>query len=235
MSKTHSTYHCIWRTILAGFICMLCIEGSAKSIDTISTSQLSKIVKDIKFDSTKTTYVPRKFSSNKKVQKKERSVNPQVELPSASGIESFISVISYLLAGTLLLFFLYLFFKEYRNRKIEAEVTEFSIDQIDDIEKANLGSMLAKALQQGDYRLALRIQFLMLLQRMQMQNLILWKPNKTNRLYINEIKDTNIKHQFSYISRIFENTWYGGVSVNQEIYDEICTIIQQIKLVNNDK
>ncbi|MFP4543519.1 MAG: DUF4129 domain-containing protein [Candidatus Kapaibacterium sp.] len=89
---------------------------------------------------------------------------------------------------------------------------------IQDIKKTNLNSLLKQALEEQNYREAVRYRFLIVLKQLNQDGHIEWMPDKTNTEYLKEIKDPALKDSFGKICYVFEHVWYGGFSVSGEIY-----------------
>jgi hypothetical protein len=80
---------------------------------------------------------------------------------------------------------------------------------------------LQKAIEASDYRLAVRFWFLKTLQNLHHEQIIQWKEQKTNTDYIYEIKDQNLKKEFTGLSRIFDFAWYGEQTIENKSFIEI--------------
>lgn len=99
--------------------------------------------------------------------------------------------------------------------------TPFDFREVtDDIESLNIDKLIEQARKKGDYRLATRWMYLKILQKLTLQNLIEWKPYKTNFDYYRELQNTKYIDQFKQASHIYEYVWYGQMPVNEEIYNK---------------
>jgi hypothetical protein len=87
--------------------------------------------------------------------------------------------------------------------------------------KDKLGAMLEKALNEKQYRLAVRFVYLIALKRLSDAGQIRWQADKTNRSYLNEIDDRTLRQQFANLARLYEYVWYGDFDINAEHYREI--------------
>jgi len=81
--------------------------------------------------------------------------------------------------------------------------------------------LLAKAEQDHDYVLAIRVSYSGLLQMLDKKQIIRWESSKTNRNYIYEIKNKAWSRTFEEISRIFDHVCYGEFPVNEVEYRNI--------------
>ncbi|NNF02694.1 MAG: hypothetical protein HKN22_08405 [Bacteroidia bacterium] len=93
--------------------------------------------------------------------------------------------------------------------------------EIDLIDKPDLEQMLENAIAQSDYRLSVRIQYLILLQLLNINGSIKWKPNKTNSHYLEELRNSLLLYKpFQDITRFYENAWYGTSVVTQSAFKD---------------
>jgi len=94
----------------------------------------------------------------------------------------------------------------------EHEVTE------EDIHAIEYETELQKAEREKDYRRAIRLQYLEVLKELTDRGWIDWKPNKTNREYDNELRDTPWRKKFQNLTLIFEYVWYGEFEIGESTY-----------------
>jgi len=91
------------------------------------------------------------------------------------------------------------------------------------IHELDLNDLLNKALQQGNYKLAVRIHYLILIKKMSNAQLINWKKQKTNGEYLSEMYGNSLFENFRKSTNLFERVWYGDVEINKDKYH----IVQQ--------
>ena len=94
----------------------------------------------------------------------------------------------------------------------------------EDIFAINYQKEIDKAVSQGNYRLAIRLQFLRLLKNMSEKNIIRYKQDKTNLDYLMELHPTGYYNNFFRITRNYEYSWYGQFNVSEDAY----------KIIRND-
>ena len=106
-----------------------------------------------------------------------------------------------------------------------AEVnTEFiTLEEVEnDLHESDLERFLRQALDKNDYRLALRIYYLMILKALSLKEFIEWKKDKTNYEYCRELRpQPDIYPQFQAITGLFERVWYGDTAIQKEDYDHL--------------
>ncbi len=90
---------------------------------------------------------------------------------------------------------------------------------VEEIEEIDGEDLLQKALDEGDYRTAVRMKFILILQELHRTDLIKWKEEKTNRDYLNELRQTNKYAFFREASSIYNLIWYGNHSITKDDYE----------------
>lgn len=88
----------------------------------------------------------------------------------------------------------------------------------EDIHAIPFDVAISEALQQGNYRLAIRLSYLQNLKLLADRNMIAWQPNKTNTDYWRELTNENLQYAFKTATNIFEYAWYGSHTVSKEDY-----------------
>lgn len=129
--------------------------------------------------------------------------------------------IIYALMGVLVI---YLLVRMFVNEKFSAIFTKKarSIIALDlseqHIESIDLDSLMEEALKNGDYRLAVRYQFLKILKLLSQKHIIDWHFDKTNVDYEREITETRLQLEFKKASYLYENIWYGEQPIDASGY-----------------
>ncbi len=88
------------------------------------------------------------------------------------------------------------------------------------IKSKDIEKLIQKALQNNDYRLAVRYYYLLILKRLTESELIDYEFDKTNSEYFNEISETSINSGFRKITTIYDSIWYGNFVVTQNDYQK---------------
>lgn len=83
------------------------------------------------------------------------------------------------------------------------------------IENIDLDTEIKNALNQNNYRLAIRFMYLKSLKLLSLKNLINWNYQKTNTDYYNEIENPNLKNDFQKISYWYDHIWYGEFALDE--------------------
>jgi hypothetical protein len=100
--------------------------------------------------------------------------------------------------------------KTYTLEEVEEKMMEIDLDAI-----------LKQAVLSKDFRLALRINFLIIIKALTLSGKITWAREKTNWEYLNEIRDMLVAHKFKIIVVSFESIWYGEHSVSEEQFNTL--------------
>ncbi|MCL1943434.1 MAG: DUF4129 domain-containing protein [Candidatus Azobacteroides sp.] len=91
----------------------------------------------------------------------------------------------------------------------------------EDVRASEFDELLAKALGDKNYRLAVRYLYLGTLQQLDELKLIVWNPNKTNHSYIAELTDQSLKSSFREKVSLFELVWYGEYQIKESEFEQI--------------
>lgn len=111
-----------------------------------------------------------------------------------------------------------------KNKKFVPDVNDENID-IESIEEhiheSDLDGFIRKAVGQENYTLAIRLYYLAIIKELSVNNQIIWKKDKTNRDYINELKQSNLQIPFKEITNIFERIWYGNKIISASDFEQV--------------
>ncbi|MCK0188504.1 hypothetical protein [Arenibacter sp. F20364] len=151
-----------------------------------------------------------------------------IDLPP--GITKILEYIIYALMGALAIYLLVRFLTGENAsaifRKKEASIINLNLAE-EHIENLDLDALIRDAIQQKDYRLAIRYQYLKVLKTLSQHQIIEWHYKKTNQDYEKEIEAPKIKLLFKDVSYLYDHIWYG----EQEI-DDLKYQAAEIKFIN---
>lgn len=88
-----------------------------------------------------------------------------------------------------------------------------------DIHQVDLDALLTKSEADGEYRQAVRFHYLVLLRFLNTEGHIEWRADKTDRQYLFEIKDAEVRSAFEDLSFIFKYVWYGELELGKGRYE----------------
>ena len=103
------------------------------------------------------------------------------------------------------------------GRKQSAAAVPYDVLE-ENIHELNLEELIDQAINQHEYRKAVRLHYLLSLKKLTDAGFITWKPGKTNRSYIPEIKQPHIRQEFEQLTGMFEYVWYGGAALGNDIF-----------------
>ena len=129
------------------------------------------------------------------------------------------------------LFLIIKYFAGVRSRSAMKDADPSAINYSDDeelIKRTNLRALLKKALEDSDFRLAVRFSYLIILKRLSEQKMIEWQQEKTNEDYIRELKDKKIQTDFEESTYWYDFVWYGNFEINQTEFDKANTLFNRL-------
>lgn len=152
-----------------------------------------------------------------KEEKKEHNTNDS-ELINA--ILFFISkIFPFILGGIIILIILKTFLGTDLNfwnfKKTQKKVAEKLIYEDEDIHETDLEALLNKALNNKDYRLAIRYYYLSIIKTLSNKKLIDYHKDKTNSEYLFEIENLTTRSEFSYLTYVYTYIWYGDFPIDE--------------------
>lgn len=156
----------------------------------------------------------------KKIQKSKPG---NFRLPNLGPAAGVLKILMILVCAGLLGFVLWALFKDVRwGRGAKVDINIEEIPNLDEElpEVAALRKLLQAALAKGDYKLAVRYYYLMVIAQYREQGFIVWKKDKTNRQYLFELREHNRITDIKTATRLFENYWYGDMQPDANRFAE---------------
>ncbi len=90
--------------------------------------------------------------------------------------------------------------------------------ETEDIFSINYDKEIEKAVNSGNYRLAVRLQFLHLLRKLSDRNIIQYKHDRTNMDYLLQMNSSSWYPEFFRLTRSYEYSWYGLFHIDSDKY-----------------
>ena len=146
-------------------------------------------------------------------------------------------ILPYILLGLLVYFLLKFFLKVNSNAILTKSKDKGTIaiteeEQI--IKNEDIPALIKEAINQKNYRLAIRYYYLLSLKYLTDNETISWQPQKTNEDYIKEIDKINLKDSFKNITRIYDYVWYGEFGVDALKFEALKQPFESLnKLITN--
>ena len=163
---------------------------------------------------------------------------------SDSDFSGLATLFGYLVIGILIaLVFVILYFMlgkdnlfKPRSKKIEALDLK-SIEQIEEnLEEYDVSHYLQQAIDNNQYRIAIRLHYLLIIKELSARKFIRWKRDKTNRNYLYETQDYPFANNFKMSTNIFEQIWYGERDVTEGdftmIHSHFSKLNEEINLIS---
>ena len=89
------------------------------------------------------------------------------------------------------------------------------------VKHEDLPALIAQAVRDKNYRLAVRYYYLNELRKLDELQLITYEYQKTNKDYAEELKNKGLRKHFYETTRMYEFIWYGGFGVSETAYRHI--------------
>ncbi|MCF8296204.1 MAG: hypothetical protein K9J13_01545 [Saprospiraceae bacterium] len=174
----------------------------------------------------------------KEIEKKESTPNINYTPPSTSGVSEIFTYIAVIIVLGFLIFFVFRLVQGgnmQMNRRIRSSKIAIESNLDEDISKVDLEYLLKKARDEKNYKLALRINFLMIVKTLSLKNLIIWRIDKTNGDYLYELADKKEWFEFAGITLTFEKVWYGDTEINEKDYSYLSKNFESFNLKLNNE
>jgi len=137
-----------------------------------------------------------------------------------SGLNLLIKGFCILILIALVGYIIYLLTRLESNQSFEVEKSfEERLRNVEEeLEESELERLLRESIEYKNYKLAVRLYFLMMLNKLSEKNWIQYKKQKTNFLYLREMKGRTEYQKFRELTYTFEYSWYGEVELDESIF-----------------
>jgi len=136
----------------------------------------------------------------------------------------FLRVLPYVLLG-LLLFLLIRFFLKVNSKSMFYNKSNPNLVGISEEEEImrhkDIQQLIKDAISNGNYRLAIRYYYLLILKSMSDKEYIDWELQKTNYDYLTELTKSDLIQPFSDITRFYNYIWYGNFAIDAASYQKL--------------
>lgn len=140
-------------------------------------------------------------------------------------VATIFKVLPYIVLAVLLFLIIKFFLRVNSNNLSESSKNNASYVKLTQEEelltKANLSELIAKALQEKNYRLAIRYQYINVIKKLQEKEIITWEQQKTNEDYSKEITNLPLKNQFNKLTFLYDFVWYGNFKISEDSYQKV--------------
>lgn len=171
---------------------------------------------------------------SKRLDRDEDHTSQEDNNSSSIPIESpILTMIVYTFAIGIIVYILFLILKNISlksNGKIIKTDTADPSAPIEDIRELEIEKLLREVMASGNYRLAIRIYFLGLLKKLDENNFITWKKDKTNRDYLSELfSKGHFFEEIKGLTSAYEQVWYGDHNFPVATYEQIITSFKTVE------
>ena len=140
--------------------------------------------------------------------------------PVVGFLRILLKVLPYIIAGLVLFLIIKFFLKVNARNIIEGKNSKSTVSlsyEEELIRDKDLPKLIQAAINDGNYKLAIRYYYLLLLKKLSEKELISWQQEKTNEDYIKEIALSNhLNNDFKKLTYLYDYVWYGEFLIDQE-------------------
>ncbi len=116
-----------------------------------------------------------------------------------------------------------------KNRKLEKGLP-INLENIEEnLPAADIPDFIRNALQAGDYKMAVRLRYLGLIQSLARRDWIHWERDKTNGDYLGEMSARPVFEAFRDVTLVFERIWYGNRHLEEGAYRRIAAQFEELE------
>lgn len=168
---------------------------------------------------------------------KEREIKepkiPNINIPNLGNwavVGELLKIIAIITLVLVLAYFIYRIFEENfggANKAIKKYKSVLIENLEQHIHEVDLHQFLNEALKNNNFKLAVRIYYLITIKQLSDSKLINWKKQKTNGEYVSELFGSNYFPDFKDNTLIFERIWYGDIEIDKQRYENVAGKYQQ--------
>lgn len=98
----------------------------------------------------------------------------------------------------------------------------------ENLPEADVETPLQSAIKVGNYKVATRLYYLLLIKTLAEKNYIKWSKDKTNRQYVNEVKGVHFVEHFRQATAIYERAWFGNDAITSTDFENYTPIFDDL-------
>ncbi len=155
------------------------------------------------------------------------------DIKVGSWAATFVQIMKYAIIGGVIAFIIWLFIKLNPGKALLKPAKTPEVLYAEDekiIREKDIPKLIQQAKEKGNYRLAIRYYYLLILKKLKDKKQIEYQFQKTNQEYQQEIKNAKLALQFNRITKIYDFTWYGNFEVNKIQFEEM---LKEFELIQN--
>ena len=100
------------------------------------------------------------------------------------------------------------------------EQLDYNLEE-DNIYAINFSEAIQVAINERNFRLATRLLYLQSLRKLADAELISWRINKTNDVYLHELASSSYHESFGFLTKAYEYAWYGEMAIDEALFKNI--------------
>lgn len=194
---------------------------------TFSDEQWQKVTKAVDYHSAQKRKTSeqeiKKIGYEDQIEKSDFKKEKEQTIPhnnfDLSGLR-FVGIALLILIGSFLIYFFIKNSNWKSDKKIE-DLHSVLAEIEENLPEADVETPLERAKKEQNFKVATRLYYLLLLQKLSERKYIKWSKEKTNRNYITEIRGQDFLEHFKQVTNLYERAWFGKENVNQEQFDNI--------------
>lgn len=140
--------------------------------------------------------------------------------PAMGFLKWVLKILPYIIAGLVLFLIIKFFLKVNARNIIDGKKTTATVSLSDEetlIKEKDLPALIKIAITDGNFKLATRYYYLLLLKKLSEKELIFWQQEKTNEDYIKELaSNKNLYKEFETLTHLYDYVWYGEFLIDKE-------------------
>ena len=152
--------------------------------------------------------------------------------PAMGFLKWILNVLPYVIAGLVLFLIIKFFLKVNARNIIDGKKAQSIVNLSDEealIKEKDLPTLIKTAITNGDFKLATRYYYLLLLKKLSEKELISWKQEKTNEDYIKELAtNKSLYKEFETLTHLYDYVWYGEFLIDKEKFLQAETSFKKV-------
>ncbi|RSC92212.1 DUF4129 domain-containing protein [Tenacibaculum singaporense] len=140
--------------------------------------------------------------------------------PAVGFLRVVLKILPYVIAGLVLFFIIKFFLKVNAYNIIDGKKAKPIVHLSEEeelIKDKDLPKLIQKATSEGNYQLAVRYYYLLLLKKLSDKEFISWQQEKTNEDYIKELSSKKqLYTDFKELTYLYDYVWYGEFFIDKE-------------------
>ena len=116
-----------------------------------------------------------------------------------------------------------------KDKNISGKTAIYDLEEIEEnLLETELDGSIQKAIQDGNFALAIRLYYLSIIRELSLAKALDWKKEKTNFQYLRELRNHPLKDSFKNATNIFERIWYGEEELPADRFRAIAPEFEQL-------